>query len=164
MMISKYILVIDTILILGSLFAVWFIVGYARPLVIAPLDDYTTYNNSVLFEFEKADLVLIDDNLDFSSPREVYVQNNILINLEPGVYYWKVVGALESEVRELTIESDVDLKIREAQGGNYEVVNAGNTELEVDVYDHGKLSGKIVLGVEEYSEVEGNKFVGGEND
>ena len=116
-----------------------------------------------MFEFEKADLILIDNNLDFSSPREVYVQNNILINLAPGVYYWKVVGALESEVRELTIESDVDLKIREAQDGNYEVVNAGNTELEVDIYDHGRLSGKIILGVEESSEAEGDKFVGGEN-
>lgn len=149
---KKHVLVIDAILIVGSLLIVGGLVGYARPLVIAPLDDYTTVNNSVLFEFEKADLILIDDNLDFSSPREVYVQNDIVINLEPGVYYWKVVGALESEVRELTIESDINLKIKESQNGNYEVVNAGNTELEVDVYDHGRLSGKVVLDVDESSE------------
>ncbi|MEK6847025.1 MAG: hypothetical protein AABY16_02565 [Nanoarchaeota archaeon] len=161
---NKFILVIDAILILGSLFAVWYLVGYARPLAIAPLDDYTTSDNLVLFEFEKADLILIDDNLDFSSPREIYVQNDILITLEPGIYYWKVVGALESEVRQLTIESDVDLKIRESQDGNYEVVNAGNTELEVDVYNHGRLTGKVVLGVDESSDEEGDKFIGGENE
>lgn len=161
---KNYILIIDAVLILGSLFAVGSIVGYARPLVIAPLSDYTTSSTSVLFEFSKADLILIDDNLEFSSPIEIKVENNIIVNLEPGVYYWKAAGALESEVRQLTIESEIDLRIKQSADGSYEVVNAGNTALNVDVYDHGSLTGKIIVGAEESKSVDGNKFVGRQND
>lgn len=159
----KNVILLDAILILGSLIAIASIVGYARPLVIAPLEDYTTSETAVLFEFEKADLVLIDENLQFTSPREIYVEDNIVVNLEPGVYYWKAVGALESEVRQLTIESEVDLRLREAEGGKYEVVNSGNTRLNVDVYDHGVYTGRVVIGVDESAEAEGDKFIGGQN-
>ena len=158
---EKNILVIDAILIIGSLLIVAGFVGYARPLIIAPLDDYKTFSNSILFEFEKADVVLIDDNLEFSSPEEIHVKDNIIVNLEPGIYYWKVVGALNSEVRQFTIESEVDLRIKESFDGMYEVVNSGNTRLNVDVYDHGILSGKIVLDVDDKKEVDGDKFIGG---
>ena len=158
---NKHILVIDAILILGSLIIIGGLVGYATPLVIAPIDDYTTSNTSVLFTFQKADVILIDDNLEFSSPEEIYVRDNAIINLEPGVYYWKVVGTLESEVRQFTIESVVDLKIRQSGRGDYEVVNSGNNPLSVDVYDSGVLTGKITLDVDESGTALGDKFIGG---
>ena len=161
---NKYILLIDAVIVFGSLFIIAGLVGYTRPLVIAPLDDYVTSDSSVLFEFEKADLVLIDENLDFSSPREIYVEDNIVINLEPGIYYWKVAGALESSARQLTIESEVNLKIKAAEDGTYEVVNSGSSKLDVDVYDKGVLTGKITLDVDEGDSFEGDKIIGGQID
>lgn len=158
----KHILVIDAVLILGSLLLIAGLVGYARPLVIAPLDELVTANSSVLFEFEKADYILIDDNLQFTSPQQVYVSDSIVVNLEPGVYYWKAVGALSSEVRALTIESVVDLQIRESENG-IAVVNYGNTELEVSVYNQGAFSESFVVGVSGARSAEGDKFIGREN-
>ena len=158
---KKYLLLIDVILVLGSLLIVGGLVGYSRPLVIAPIDDYITADSSVLFKFEKADLVLIDENLDFSSPREIYVDDNIVINLEPGIYYWKVVGALESSVRQLTIESEINLKIKASGDDTYEVVNSGSSQLDVDVYDKGVLTGKITLDIDESGSVKGDKIVRG---
>ena len=159
----KHILAIDAVLILGSLLLIAGIVGYARPLVIAPLDELVTTNSSILFEFDKADYILIDDNLEFTSPQQVYVKDSITVNLKPGVYYWKAVGALSSEIRELTIESVVDLQIRES-GDGIAVVNYGNSELEVSVYNQGALKDNFVVGVSESSDtVEGDKVVGREN-
>ena len=158
---KKTILVIDLVLVVGSLALIAWLVGYSQPLVIAPIDGYTSTDGSILFEFEKADLILIDDNLDFSSPQRIYVEDNLVINLKPGVYYWKVSGALESDVRELTIESEIDLKLKESGTKDvYEVVNSGNERLNVDVYDHGLLSGNIILEKDESSEVSGTKFIG----
>ncbi len=158
----KHILAIDAILILGSLLLIAGIVGYSRPLAIAPLDESVTTNTSILFEFKKADYILIDDNLDFTSPEQVYVKDFVTVNLEPGTYYWKAVGALSSEVRQLTIESVIDLQIRESENGVL-VVNSGNLELEVSVYNQGVLSEKFVVDVSENSFAKGDKFIGVKN-
>jgi hypothetical protein len=159
----KHIIAIDFAVVFGSLFVIALLVGYTQPRVIAPIDGYFTNNSSVLFSFEKADLILIDNNLEFSSPQEIYVENNFVINLKPGIYYWKVVGALESAVRELTIQSEVSLKLVE-DGEKVSVVNSGNTPLNVDIYENGALSGNIVLDVNEREEVSGEKYVGRENE
>lgn len=161
---KKYVLLIDLVLVIGSLFLISGFVGYTRPLVIAPFDDYENSNGSVLFSFEKADLILIDNNLEFSSPQEIYVENNLVVNLKPGIYYWKVVGALESDIRKFTIKSEIDLSLKEIENGNFEVVNSGNEKLDVDVYEKGKLTGKVVLDVDESKEVSGTKFIGGKNE
>ena len=42
---------IDLIVILVSVFILIGIVGYARPLVIAPFDEYESMDGEVLFEF-----------------------------------------------------------------------------------------------------------------
>ena len=159
----KHILVIDIILIVGTLLLIAGFVGYARPLVIAPLDDYVTSENSVLFVFDKADVVYIDDNLQFTSPQEIYVTDEIMVSLPPGVYYWKVEGALSSEIRQLTIESSIDLKIRESENGTISVVNSGSVPLEVSVYNKGVLSERIVVDSdsETYS-TGGEKYIGRE--
>jgi hypothetical protein len=159
---NKKIIVIDLVLVLGSLIVIAGLVGYSRPLAIAPIDEYVT-SGSVLFEFEKADKILIDDNLDFSSPQEIYVENGIVVNLKPGKYYWKISGVLESDVRSLTIESEVDLRLRESAGG-FEVVNSGNTKLNVDVYSGGILTGKVSLEPEKTEKSWGDKFIGGQAD
>jgi len=143
----KHILAIDFIIVVVSLFVLIGMIGYARPLVISPLNDLVTTNGSVLFSFEKGNLILIDDNLDFSSPTRINVEDNILINLKPGVYYWKVEGVLSSEIRRLTINSEVNLRLR-LSNESYEVVNGGNVVLNVDYYEEGKFVGNETLGVD----------------
>ena len=157
---NKHILMVDAILILGSLLTVALFVGYAQPLAIAPLDNYLTSNASVLFQFKGADHIFIDDNLEFSSPDTIFVENDALVTLKPGVYYWKVVGAFESEVRQLTVQSQIDLRLRDLGNETYDVVNSGNDPLSVDIYEQGVLSGNVVLDVDESSKQSGDKFVG----
>ena len=163
MKINKKILAIDLVLVAGSLLLTAYLVGYARPLVIAPTDDFETTNTAVLFDFDKANKILIDDNLDFSSPEVIYAKDDLVINLKPGTYYWKVEGALSSEIRSLTVISEIDLKIKES-GDKFSIVNSGNTRFNVDVYEYGKLKGKIVLEKDEESEANGTKFIGSQNE
>jgi hypothetical protein len=148
----------DLVLVGITLVALIVVVGYASPLVIAPLDEYES-DGDVLFVIEKADVLLIDDNVDFSSPDEYGVEDGLEISLEPGEYYWKAVGALPSEVRSLTIKSVVSLELVAVDGG-FGVVNSGNVGLNVDVYDGGELVDKVKLGVGDVSS-EGDKFEGG---
>ncbi len=163
-MVDKKILVIDLVLIVGSLMIIAGVVGYARPLVIAPIDELITTNNSVLFVFEKGERILIDDNIGFSSPQVYEVMDDIVINLKPGFYYWKVEGALDSEIRQLTIQSYLDLRLKESRNGDFELVNAGNAELNVEVYEDGELKENVVVGIDESHESDGDKFVGRQNE
>jgi hypothetical protein len=149
---------IDLIVIGFTLLVLIVSVGYAQPLVIAPLDEYESLNGEVLFEFERADVLLIDDNEDFTSPDEYEVVEGLVVMLEPGVYYWKVVGVLRSEVRKLTIQSKVELKLVETDDG-FSVVNVGNVRLNVDVYDGDELVEK--RGVEVGESVEGGDTLSG---
>ena len=107
---------------------------------------------------------LIDDNIEFTSPEEFLAEEGLEINLKPGKYYWKAVGVLKSEVRELTIQSEVDLRLRKLEGDNYGVFNAGNVNLNVDVYGEDGLVGQMKLEVDEEGESEGTKFVGGQDE
>jgi len=162
---KKHIIAIDFILVVGSLLLIAGIVGYTQPLAIAPLNGFETTDTAVLFEFEKAEVILIDDNPDFSSPEEIYAKNDLVINLKPGKYYWKLFGVGNSEVREITIVSEVDLKIRQAEDSDsYELVNAGNTLLNIDIYNNSELTNKIVLDVDRSREVSGTKFIGREHE
>ena len=162
MKIQKRILAIDFVVIVGTLLIIAGIVGYTRPLVLSPIDNFETTETAVLFEFEKANVILLDDNSQLSSPDKIYVENNLIINLKPGVYYWKVEGALESEVRKITIESEIDLILKESDDG-FEVANAGNTRFNVDIYGaDDKLIGNVILDVGKTKNVENNvtKFIG----
>ena len=159
-MANKITLRIDLVLIIGSLVALIFLVGYVSPLVIAPLDNYESSEGKILFLIEKADKLLIDDNVDFTSPNEYNIRDGLKIDLEPGEYYWKAVGVLGSKVRKLTIESVVNLELRKIDDGNYEVINAGNVRLNVNVYNGTKLVDKIKLEADEETESQGTGFVG----
>jgi len=152
---------IDLALVIVSLIALIILVGYVRPLVIAPLDGYESSGN-VLFSIEKADALLIDDNIEFTTPDAYEVKDGMEINLLPGTYYWKAVGVVGSEVRTLTINSEVNLELRE-DGGDYSVVNAGNVRLNVDVYNGTDLVDKVKVDVGDEADG-GNKYVGGMDD
>ncbi|MFH1521789.1 MAG: hypothetical protein ABIF18_02410 [archaeon] len=159
----KNIYKIDLVVIVGSLTVLMFLIGYVNPLVVAPLDEYETSERDVLFVIDKADVLLIDDNPDFTTPDEYKVEDGLKINLEPGKYYWKVVGVLGSEIRTLTINSVVSLELRNVDGG-YGVVNSGSVRLNVDVYNGTKLVDKVKLGVGDFSDAEGTEYIGGMDD
>ena len=61
------------------------------------------------------------------------------------------------------IVSEVDLRLKPA-GDNYEVVNSGNVQLNVEVYDNATLVDNLVLGIDETKNVSGTKFIGGQNE
>lgn len=157
---NKHLQKIDLVLIVGTLTALIFLAGYARPLVIAPPDNYKTPQTNILFSIEKADTLLIDDNIGFTTPDEYQIKDGLKINLKPGKYYWKVAGVLKSEIRTLTITSEVNLELKK-MGENYGVINAGNVRLNVDVYNGTELVDKINLDVGNLTKSDGNKFVGG---
>ena len=152
---------IDLVLAIVSLVVLIGLVGYARPLVILPLDDYES-SGEVLFSIEKADYLLVDDNIDFTTPDRYGVVDGLKIDLVPGKYYWKAVGVLDGDIRTLMINSKVSLEIRETDDG-YGVVNGGNVRLNVDVYEGDELIEKKKLGVGDLVDG-GDKYIGGQDE
>jgi hypothetical protein len=134
---------------------------FFQPKLYSPIQGLTT-TGAVLFSFSNGDYILIDDNAQFTSPQRYEVQDDLIITLNPGNYYWKVVGAVSSEIRQLTIQSIVDLRLRESKDG-YDLVNGGNTKLDVDIYENGTLTGKAVLDIDKSVSGNGNLFVGREH-
>jgi hypothetical protein len=156
---SKYIKLIDIVLIFGTIIFLASFVSYARPLVISPINNLETTNQSVLFNFERGNIILIDDNLEFSSPQKIYAENNLIINLKPGKYYWKIEGMIGSEIRDLTILSEINLRLKQV-GDLYEITNAGNVDLNVGIYENENLVDNLILNVDESQEISGEKFIG----
>jgi hypothetical protein len=164
---NKKIYIIDALMIVGTILAIFGTLGYfgyLEPMIIAPANDLVTSSTSVLFSFERADVIYIDDNMNFTSPEKIHVENDLVVRLKPGTYYWKIEGVFESEIRKFTILSQVDLKLREAGYEYYEVLNSGNTRLNVEVYDENDIMiDEMLLGVDESQESGGNKFIGVQN-
>ena len=131
---SKVFLIIDLILILGSLLSVFFIVGYTQPFAIAPLND----GDSLIFVLPKIDYLLLDNNLKFDSPTTIFI-NDKGINLEPGRYYMKIDSTESSEIREIKIEVDIVLKLKRLDDGFVGAFNVGNSALKVETYKVGTL-------------------------
>jgi len=164
---TKKIYIIDATIIAGTLLTLivsMLYIGYVNPLVIAPSDNFETMNTSVLFSFENAGEILIDDNPEFSSPEKINAKDNLIVRLVPGTYYWKVRGEMKSETRKLTVLSEIGLKLKSTGENSYEVVNSGNTALNVEVYENETLIDKIALKADESKNSSGTKFIGGEKD
>jgi hypothetical protein len=79
---------IDLVIVLFSVFSLIFLVGYSRPLVIAPIENFETTDSKILFSIEKASKLVIDDNPQFTTPEEYEVYDGMKIDLEPGTYDW----------------------------------------------------------------------------
>lgn len=131
---KKYLLVIDAILIFGSLLSIFFIVGYTQPLAIAPLDEE---RESLLFILPLTDYILIDDNVKFDSSETIFTGERI--DLEKGRYFIKFYNGLTGEVRQLDLEIDVLLEFRK-QDNKINVFAIGDS-VEVETYDLGTLIG-----------------------
>jgi len=159
----KYI--IDVVLISCSVIVALLFFNNINPMAIAPLNNQETNNTNVLFEIRNADYILIDDNIEFSSPEKVFLEDSLEIKLSPGTYYWKILGEKDSEVRKITILSRVDLTLRKqvnsSDDSSYEVVNSGNENLNVDVYDQELFTQSFTLSPSGEVIANGTKFVGG---
>ncbi len=127
--------IMDSFLIFGSLFAVMWIIGISTPLVIAPIDNYESLGGNILFSIKNADKLIVDTDLNFTNPKEYDLNKNLSLSLEPNIYYWKVIGITQSEIRTLTIKDSVILNIVKGENG-YNVLNAGSVILNVEVYDN----------------------------
>lgn len=138
---KKYLLIIDLILVLGSLLAVFFTVGYTQPLVIGPLSDS---QESLMFVFPASDYLLLDDNIKFDSPQTFFVDDSL--NLKSGRYYIKSISGLSSEVREIKSEIDLVLQIRKLQDESLGVFNVGESRLQLETYEVGTLVNSSLVG------------------
>lgn len=155
---KTFIYIVDSVLLVGTLALFIAAFQYARPLIGSPEDGFTT-TGAVLFSFDRADTLFIDDTPAFSSPQRISVRDSARITLEPGIYYWKVEGDLPSDVRQINVTSFVELRVR-AEGEGYAVTNAGSTKLHVDLYEEGILIDSMELVPDQTEEAQGDQFVG----
>lgn len=143
MEINKKIILIDAVLVLGSLLVIAGIVGYTQAFVVAPIE-----SDSTIFVFENVHTLIIDDNLDFDSPESIDLSEDIVVSFPPGNYYWKIIGD-ETEIRQLTIEFDLQILFDVNSNGEVRVLNSGDKNIDVSVYNQGVFSGtKLIFGVE----------------
>jgi len=136
---TKTIIVVQLIFIIG---VVAFIYGFA-PRLYYPTGNIVLEDGNVDFSFKNAQIILIDDNQKFVSPLEINLENSgANATLEPGTYYWKAVGILESSVKELTVESRVGLEINQEK---LTLRNIGNVPLNLTLENGSE--GIVILDV-----------------
>jgi len=152
---------IDRIVLAASVLVIFVIAFVVAQNMIAGSSNF----NKELFSFKSGSVILIDENLNFRSPDKVEAKDNLVINLKKGIYYWKVEDAIPAEdVVQLEIkDSAASLKLKKSNEG-YDVVNFGNSTLNVDVYSSGKFTGSVILGGGDAGEVSGIVTIGGENE
>ncbi len=137
------------ILLLGGIFS---FVYLSAPKLEYPLDGALVNEDFVQFKFKNANVILIDDNKDFSSPKILNASdlNSVGIGMKPGKYYWKAVGNIESFSREFVIDSKVGLELNKTKST---LKNVGNVEVNVSQKSRsgisgGRISGLVILDVE----------------
>lgn len=124
-----------------------------------PKNNEIVHNTSIEFKFRNANVIFIDDNSDFSSPREIDLsQRNVSeVIFEPGTYYWKVAGMFETNIWKFTIPSEVGLELK-----NSTLKNTGNVKENVtkENIETGTVTGLSILDVQiEYPAEEENKTI-----
>jgi hypothetical protein len=132
---NKKMLAIDLILIVGSLLIIGSLFSFSTSVFLSPGDEFVN-SEDVLFDFERPEVIWLDDNIDFESPKIIFVEDGEIIRLEKGTHYFKFSGELFNEIREITVLSDISLKLRfSSDGERVEVVNAEENRLRVNVFD-----------------------------
>mgnify|MGYP005630745913 FL=1 len=158
---KKVMYAIDFAVVLMSVGFLLYFIGVSQPQVIAPLDDSEITETEVLFFVENAEMLLIDDNTEFTTPDFYDVEEGLVLNLKPDTYYWKVIGQRSSEIRKFTIVSKISLEFKRTEGSGYGVVNVGNEALNIDIYSEDLFIERFRLGVDEEVGVSGDKVIGG---
>lgn len=131
---KKYILIIDSILLIGVLVLAFLLIGYSRPLVIAPL---SSEQENLLFMLPNVTYVLIDSTSAFDSPETIFLDEPF--DLESGRYFLKFFDGAKSEIREIRFDLDVRLELKNINSNNSGIFNIGQTDLKIDTYNTGSL-------------------------
>lgn len=140
-------IVFSQILMLGLFFI--FLV-YFVPRLEYPLNGEVLDSKGVHFDFKHANAILIDDNEDFSSPKLITsseLERGEVV-FEPGVYYWKAKGVIDSLSREFTVPSTVGLEFE-----NSTLKNTGDVDLEVEV-NKTFATGLVILEINSERQIE----------
>ena len=141
--VSKIMVIAQFVILAG---AVLFIYLFS-PHLDYPRNNQSLDNGVVDCKFRNANLILVDDNPDFRNPMEIDLSklNKTGVRFNPGTYYWKAVGLIESNSQEFTINPNVGLELNEE---NSSLKNVGNVPLNVsEKTDSGK-TGLVILDVQ----------------
>lgn len=147
-------IILQLVIIVGAFVAVMLF----APKLDYPGDRVVFEDNIIEFRFRNANVILIDDNPEFSSAQTIDLDNDFVkIRFKPGTYYWKAVGMFESSSQEFTIDSKVGLDLDEDDS---KLRNSGNVALNVSKEDEGGISGLAILDVEVEYPVDVDEKVG----
>ena len=151
---SKFIVALQLIFLAG---VVIFLYVFA-PNLDYPPNGAQLDRNDVEFKFKNANVILVDDNPDFSSPVKIDLSEleGKSVSFEAGTYYWKAEGILGSLKRKFTINSNVGLEIIEE---NSSLKNVGNVPLNVTEKTQSGTVGLAILDVEVEYPIENNSNV-----
>ena len=140
---SKTMIVLQLVIVIGAVI----IVILFAPKIDSPLDGAVVDGNIVEFRFRNANAILIDNNPEFNSPQLVDFNeiNSNKLRLNPGTYYWKAVGKMESEIKSFIINSNVGLELNDKEE---KIKNVGNVPANVSKRDKDGVSGLAILDVE----------------
>lgn len=152
---------VDLILISGSILIV---LGFAFFFIQnkdVGIETGQQLPSNSLFSFRSGSVILIDNNVKFESPEKIEAKDNLLIVLKRGVYYWKIADAIPEDIVLFNITAyEAVLKLKKLAEG-YDVVNSGNSTLNVDIYAKGKLTGSVILGSDGEEVVSGRIEING---
>ncbi len=151
---------VDALFLVGSLLFVMFLVGYMQPLFIAPLSNNSLEEKEVLFSIGNGRSILIDQDIEFNSLRNITLFDGLIINLSRGIYYLTVEGFEGgwSDIKTLTLLSEINIRFVESSEG-YDVVNAGKTNLNVQVLNSSNQVDSFKVSSEELESQKTNKFL-----
>jgi len=132
----------DLILIAGTLIILFFVFGYQQNsgINLSPVDE-----KSALFSISgESSRIIIGEDDDFISNREIFVSDGAEIKLEPGVYYLKIEGDFISDIKQLTVEEEgIVLELKKV-GSVFWIVNKGEDAL-VGYYERGEHVGDFIF-------------------
>jgi hypothetical protein len=139
--ISKTVIVVQLAILVGAFI---FVYGFG-PSLDYPRNNEILNQTDVNLKFHNANVILIDDNPDFTSAREIDLNKTNITNItfQPGTYYWKAVGIFESSPRKFVISSEVGLELK-----NSSLKNVGNVPLNVTQEEDGVSTGLAIVGIE----------------
>jgi len=140
---SKAIIILQLTFILGIFFFVYFF----APKLEYPKDNAILNKKDIGFKFKNANVILVDTNKEFSSPKEIDLDSLNITNIlfEPGIYYWRAIGILKSPIRKFTINSNVGLELNEE---NSTLKNIGDVQLNITKKNRSGITGLVILNID----------------
>jgi hypothetical protein len=129
--------------------------------LIYPKIEISVNGNTINFDSINGN-VIISKNPDFSNPQHIdfLYKKNILLNLEPGTYYWKPYNSLISGLKqEFIVNSEVSLLVNNSDNES-NLVNVGNVKINVTKDENGRIVGYMTLEPNESKEIENETYTG----